>query len=52
MDRLLRVLYGVLIGATLIYVTLPSLVVVVTAFSDKALLMFPPTGFSLKWFEP
>ena len=51
MDRLLRVLYGVLIGATLIYVTLPSLVVVVTAFSDKALLMFPPTGFSLKWFE-
>ena len=51
MDRVLRVLYGTLIAATLLYVTLPSLVVVVTAFSDKALLMFPPTGFSLKWFE-
>ena len=50
-DRILRVLYGVLIAVTLIYVTLPSVVVIVTAFSDKALLMFPPTGFSLKWFE-
>jgi putative spermidine/putrescine transport system permease protein len=51
MDRALRILYGILIAMTLAYVTLPSLVVVVTAFSDKALLMFPPTGFSLKWFE-
>ncbi len=51
MDRTLRILYGILIAMTLVYVTLPSLVVVVTAFSDKALLMFPPTGFSLKWFE-
>ena len=50
-DKVLRVLYGLLIAATLLYVTLPSLVVIVTAFSDKALLMFPPTGFSLKWFE-
>lgn len=51
MDRTLRFLYGALIAVTIAYVTLPSLVVVVTAFSDKALLMFPPTGFSLKWFE-
>jgi putative spermidine/putrescine transport system permease protein len=50
-DRTLRVLYGLLIAVTLVYVTLPSVVVVITAFSDKALLMFPPTGFSLKWFE-
>ena len=50
-DKVLRALYGLLIAATLLYVTLPSLVVIVTAFSDKALLMFPPTGFSLKWFE-
>lgn len=49
--KALRLVYGVLIGVTLFYVTLPSIVVVVTAFSDKALLMFPPTGFSLKWFE-
>ncbi len=49
--KALRLVYGVLIGVALFYVTLPSIVVVVTAFSDKALLMFPPTGFSLKWFE-
>lgn len=46
----LRVAYGATIALTILYVTLPSLVVIVTAFSDKALLMFPPTGFSLKWF--
>src|SRR5471032_2927066 len=50
-DRGWRIAYGTLIAVTLLYVTLPSVVVVITAFSDKALLMFPPTGFSLKWFE-
>lgn len=50
-DKTFRAFYGLLIAATLVYVTLPSIVVIVTAFSDKALLMFPPTGFSLKWFE-
>lgn len=50
-DKVLRFLYGLLIAVTLVYVTLPSVVVIITAFSDKALLMFPPTGFSLKWFE-
>ncbi len=47
----MRFLYGLLIAVTLVYVTLPSVVVIITAFSDKALLMFPPAGFSLKWFE-
>ena len=50
-DRGWRMAYGALIAVTLFYVTLPSIVVVITAFSDKALLMFPPSGFSLKWFE-
>jgi putative spermidine/putrescine transport system permease protein len=50
-NRALRILYGGLIAVTLAYVTLPSIVVIVTAFSDKALLMFPPTGLSLKWFD-
>ena len=48
MDRTLRILYGLLIAATLVYVTLPSVVVVITAFSDKALLMFPPTGCQIR----
>ena len=49
--KALRIGYGAVIAVTLFYVTLPSIVVMITAFSDKALLMFPPTGFSLKWFE-
>lgn len=49
--KALRIAYGAAIAVTLFYVTLPSIVVMITAFSDKALLMFPPTGFSLKWFE-
>ena len=51
LDRALRIAYYALITLTLLYVALPSVVVMVTAFNDKALLSFPPTGFSLKWFE-
>ncbi len=50
MERLARFAFGVLVALTLVYVSLPSLVVIVTAFNDKALLMFPPDGFSTKWF--
>ena len=49
--KVLRLAYGGLIVVILLYVTLPSIVVIITAFSDKALLTFPPTGFSLRWFE-
>ena len=51
MDQLLRVMVRLVIALTLCFVALPSLVVIVTAFNDKAILMFPPTGFSLRWFE-
>jgi putative spermidine/putrescine transport system permease protein len=50
MERLLRFGFGALVASTLLFVTLPSVVVVITAFNDKALLMFPPDGFSTKWF--
>jgi len=50
MERLLKVAFGALVVLTLLFVTLPSVVVVITAFNDKALLMFPPDGFSTKWF--
>jgi putative spermidine/putrescine transport system permease protein len=49
--RILGAMYWLLVAGTLLYVTLPSVVVLITAFSDKALLMFPPTGWSLRWFE-
>lgn len=50
MERLLKLAFGAVVVLTLLFVTLPSVVVVVTAFNDKALLMFPPDGFSTKWF--
>lgn len=49
--RLGRFLGGSLVGAILLYVTLPSLVVMVAAFNDRALLAFPPQAWSLRWFE-
>ena len=50
MERMLRVVFACVVALTLLFVTLPSLVVMVTAFNDKALLMFPPQGWSTKWF--
>jgi putative spermidine/putrescine transport system permease protein len=50
MERFLKLAFAVVVGLTLFYVVLPSIVVVVTAFNDKALLMFPPDGFSTRWF--
>lgn len=35
----------------LAFLLLPSIVIIPTAFSDSVFLSFPPTGFSLRWFE-
>jgi len=50
MDRFLDYILKTLVALTLIYVTLPSVVVVITAFGDKALMMFPPDAWSTRWF--
>jgi putative spermidine/putrescine transport system permease protein len=50
MDKAERILFKLVVGLTLAFVLLPSLVVAVTAFNDKALLMFPPESFSTRWF--
>jgi putative spermidine/putrescine transport system permease protein len=50
MEKATQIGFRVLVALTLVYVALPSVVVAVTAFNDKALLMFPPDGFSTKWF--
>lgn len=50
MEKLLRIAFGAVVGLTLLYVTLPSVVVIVTAFNEKALLQFPPESFSTRWF--
>lgn len=49
-ERLLKAGFAGVVVLTLLFATLPSVVVVVTAFNDKALLMFPPEGFSTRWF--
>jgi putative spermidine/putrescine transport system permease protein len=49
-ERAVRPLFFLVVAFTLIYVTLPTLVVLVTAFNARALLMFPPEAFSTRWF--
>lgn len=44
-----RILSGY-VGLVLLFLALPILVVVPLAFSTDASLIFPPRGFSLKWF--
>ncbi|TQE99323.1 MAG: ABC transporter permease [Spiribacter salinus] len=38
------------IGAALVYITLPAVVVVLAAFNERAILSFPPQEWSLRWF--
>ncbi|QIE45311.1 ABC transporter permease subunit [Pseudohalocynthiibacter aestuariivivens] len=35
----------------LLFLSLPLVIIIVLAFSDSPFLKFPPTGFSLRWFE-
>ncbi|MBI3706581.1 MAG: ABC transporter permease [Proteobacteria bacterium] len=48
--RLWRLSAGAVLGAILLYLTIPSLVVIMAAFNDKAILSFPPQNPSLRWF--
>lgn len=47
LDWALRLLLFGILG----FLVLPAVVVTVAAFSDRAILAFPPTGFSWRWFE-
>lgn len=38
------------LGAILIYMVIPSMVVIMAAFNDKAILSFPPANPSWRWF--
>lgn len=39
-----------LIGAVVLFLTLPLLVVAAVSFNEKKRLLFPPEGFSFKWY--
>ncbi len=49
--RILRPLIAAFVGLTLVYLILPTFVVVPLSFSAQEYLSFPPQGFSLKWYE-
>jgi putative spermidine/putrescine transport system permease protein len=38
-------------SAVYLFLVLPMMVVVLFSFSDKSYFTFPPTGFSLRWYE-
>lgn len=42
---------GVLVGIILLFVLLPTIVVIISSFSSTSVLFFPPKGWSLRWFE-
>lgn len=41
----------VFVGLVLVFLALPTLAVIPMAFSSAELLIFPPPGFSVRWFE-
>ncbi len=38
-------------GAVYVYLLVPLAVIVLFSFSDRSFFSFPPTGFSLEWYE-
>ena len=49
-QRLLAFLGAAVVLLILGFLVLPAFVVTIAAFNDKALLSFPPQGFSWRWF--
>jgi len=49
--RLMRWSGYVLVTLILAFIILPAIVVALTAFNDRAILAFPPTVYSLRWFQ-
>ncbi|MDF2994373.1 MAG: ydcV 9 [Xanthobacteraceae bacterium] len=46
-----RLSFWSLVVAILVYMTLPTLVVLMTSVNPTEILAFPPEGFSLRWYE-
>jgi putative spermidine/putrescine transport system permease protein len=49
--RLANAAWAVVLGPILIYMVVPSIVVILAAFNDKAILRFPPETWSWRWFN-
>jgi putative spermidine/putrescine transport system permease protein len=46
-----RTAWAAVLGLILLYMVVPSIVVVLAAFNDKAILHFPPETWSWRWFN-
>ncbi|WP_217136257.1 ABC transporter permease [Leucobacter chinensis] len=46
-----RVVLWLLAGLVALWLVVPTLIVIPLSFTDKASLVFPPTGWSLRWYE-
>ncbi|WGD37024.1 ABC transporter permease [Lysinibacter sp. HNR] len=49
--RLTRVLLWLFSVLVAVWLVAPTLVVIPLSFTDKASLVFPPSGYSLRWYE-
>lgn len=45
-----KFLYWSLVGAILVFLTIPAVVVIMSSVNPTELLFFPPRGFSLRWY--
>jgi ABC-type spermidine/putrescine transport system permease subunit II len=50
-NRMARWAFIVFVALCLAYLLLPSLIIVPMSFSSQSYLSFPPTGFSLRWYQ-
>ena len=49
--KLLRILSWAVSGLILLYILLPILILIANSFNASKFFEFPPTGFSLKWYQ-
>lgn len=40
-----------IVGFDLLFLALPTVIVLITSFTDSATVQFPPDGFSVKWYQ-
>ncbi len=50
-DRLLRILSVAALAASYIFLLAPVIVIILVSFSPTPSLAFPPSGFSLRWYQ-
>jgi putative spermidine/putrescine transport system permease protein len=46
-----RILSGLILALVLIFLLMPIVLVIPISFSPSSIFSFPPTGFSLRWYE-